>query len=58
MDLRDIESLPNWLEKRYSILWKAFKGKEFERSQAVDLLKERSGDDERSVTSILSELRN
>ena len=57
MDLRDIESLPNWLEKRYSILWKAFKGKEFERSQAVDLLKERSGDDERSVTSILSELR-
>jgi Type I restriction-modification system methyltransferase subunit len=57
MDLRDIGSLPNWLEKRYSILWKAFKGKEFERSQAVDLLKERSGDDERSVTSILSELR-
>ena len=49
--------LPNWLEKRYSILWNEFQDKEFDREKSANILKENFEDDEKSVNVILSELR-
>ncbi|RLG68656.1 MAG: SAM-dependent DNA methyltransferase, partial [Candidatus Iainarchaeum archaeon] len=48
-------SLPNWLEKSYSLLWESFKNKEFSREDAVKVLKGKA--DNRSVAVILSKLR-
>lgn len=49
--------LEKWLETRRSVLWKAFEDKQFTRSDAAIILREKLGDDEKSVNVILSELR-
>jgi type I restriction enzyme M protein len=49
-------SLPDWLERRYSILRSAFRDKDFTREEAVILLKEKNKDDEKTVAVIISEL--
>ena len=51
------KEVPNWLKERHSILWKAFRDKEFEREHAITLLIEKSKDDAKSVNVILSGLR-
>ena len=49
--------LPEWLEKRYSILWNKFKDKTFTREEAVELLEKEQKDDKKSIGVFLSELR-
>jgi type I restriction enzyme M protein len=49
--------LEKWLETRRSALWKAFEEKQFSRSDAVAVLREKLRDDEKSVNVVLSELR-
>jgi len=46
--------LPKWVMQRYSLLWKAFKTKEFEYDEASKVLKEK---EERLVSVVLSELK-
>lgn len=46
--------LPKWIMQRYSLLWKAFKTKEFEYDEASKVLKEK---EERLVSVVLSELK-
>ncbi|MCD6591048.1 MAG: SAM-dependent DNA methyltransferase [Candidatus Aenigmarchaeota archaeon] len=48
--------LPEWLEKRYGILWNAFKDRDFTREELIKVLREKSGDDERTAGVIISEL--
>ena len=47
-------ALPKWIMQRYSLLWKAFKTKEFKYEEASKALKER---EERLVSVVLSELK-
>jgi len=47
-------ALPKWVMQRYSLLWKAFKTKEFEYDEASKVLKEK---EERLVSVVLSELK-
>jgi len=49
-------NLPDWLEKRYSILRDTFKDKNFTRDEAVKILEEKNKDDEKTVAVIISEL--
>ena len=49
--------LPNWLEKRYSILWNAFQNSTFRMEDAVEILEEKIKDSKDQVAVILSELR-
>lgn len=49
-------NLPDWLERRYSILRGAFRDKDFTREEAVRLLEEKNKDDEKTVAVIISEL--
>jgi type I restriction enzyme M protein len=49
-------NLPEWLEKRYSILRGAFRDKNFTRDEAVNILQEKNKDDEKTVAVIISEL--
>jgi len=37
------QPLPKWIQKRYAILWKKFKNKEFTFEQAVRVLKDKAG---------------
>lgn len=46
--------LPKWVMHRYSLLWKAFKIKEFEYDDACKMLQER---EQGLVSIILSELK-
>lgn len=46
--------LAKWLTHRYSLLWKAFKNKEFDYDEASKILKEEK---DRLVSVILSELK-
>ncbi|MFQ6087521.1 MAG: type I restriction-modification system subunit M [Candidatus Methanofastidiosia archaeon] len=55
--MKILRKLPEWLEKRYSILWDEFGSEEFNRKQAIKLLKEENQDDEKTVGVVLSELR-
>ena len=48
--------LPEWLEKRYNILWNSFKDRDFTREELVRVLQEKSGDDEKTAGVIISEL--
>jgi len=48
---------PDWIEKRYSILFEKFGKEEFNKEQAVELLKEKLEDNEDTVNVVLSELR-
>lgn len=52
-----VTKLPRWLQNRYSLLWTNFANREFHREEAVKLLAERNKDDEKTVTSVLSELK-
>jgi hypothetical protein len=47
-------ALPKWVMQRYSLLWKAFKTKEFGYDEASKILKEK---EERLVSVVLSELK-
>jgi len=47
-----IKHLPEWMMKRYAILWNKFKSKEFTKEQAVKVLPKDS-----SIAVLLSELR-
>lgn len=47
-------ALPKWVIQRYSLLWKAFKTKEFGYDEASKILKEK---EERLVSVVLSELK-
>jgi len=38
-----VEALPKWIQKRYAILWKRFKDKEFTFEQAEKVLKDKKG---------------
>ena len=49
--------LPKWLERRYSILWKAFNDTKFKMEDAVKILEEKIKDSKDQVPVILSELR-
>jgi len=49
--------LPQWIEKRYEILWKEFQSNEFRAEDAALLLKKEMQDSEDHVNVILSELR-
>jgi len=48
---------PDWLEKRYSLLLEKFGKEEFNKEQAVELLKEKLQDNEDTVNVVISELR-
>jgi len=37
------QPLPKWIQKRYAVLWKKFKNKEFTFEQAEKVLKDKSG---------------
>jgi hypothetical protein len=49
---RRLNDLPEWLEKRYSILWEAFQDNEFDKEKAIEILKEKAHDDEKYVGKI------
>jgi len=46
--------LPKWLMERYSVLWRKFKGNEFEHDDAAKILREEK---DRLVSVVLSELK-
>jgi len=48
----------DWLEKRYDLLLKEFKEREFNRDEARRVLVEQSKDDTKSIPVILTELKN
>lgn len=50
----EAKAIPKWLTKRYSVLWKKFKEKEFGFDGVVKALKEK---DERMVSITLSRLK-
>jgi len=50
-------NLPDWLEKRYSILWEQFKDKTFSRDEVIKVLKEKSNDNKTNISVFLSELK-
>jgi type I restriction enzyme M protein len=52
-----VETLPRWLENRYSILWGAFKDSSFRMEDAVRVLEEKYQDNKDEVPVFLSELR-
>lgn len=37
------QPLPKWIQKRYAVLWKKFKNKEFTFEQAESALKDKAG---------------
>ena len=41
----------------HNFLWEAFQDKKFEKEKAVRVLKERTQDDEKSINTIISELK-
>ncbi|HAW60083.1 MAG TPA: restriction endonuclease subunit M, partial [Actinobacteria bacterium] len=49
--------IPKWLDRRYEILWGAFKTSDFKFEDAVNILKEKIEESEDQVNVILSELR-
>ncbi len=49
--------IPNWLNKRYEILWEAFESSPFRVDDAAQVLKEKLEDSEDQINVILSELR-
>ena len=49
--------MPNWLNKRYEILWEAFRSSSFRVEDAARVLKEKIDDSEEQINVILSELR-
>jgi len=49
--------IPEWLEKRYKILWDTFQGSPFRFEAAAKILKEKIHDDKKQINVILSELR-
>jgi len=49
--------IPNWLNKRYEILWGAFHSSPFRLEEASAILKEKIDDSEEQINVILSELR-
>jgi type I restriction enzyme M protein len=49
--------IPEWLEKRYKILWDTFQGSPFRFEVAAKILKEKIHDDKKQINVILSELR-
>ena len=49
--------LPDWLDKRYEVLWEAFGDGDFRFSDAVRVLGEKLEDNEERVAAVLSELR-
>lgn len=51
------KKLPNWLEKRYSILWENFQNARFSFDDAVEVLQTKNKDKEDEVPVFLSELR-
>lgn len=50
-------SLPQWLERRYSILWDTFKSNPFTLSDAIAVLSEKNKDKEKEVPVFLSEIK-
>jgi type I restriction enzyme M protein len=50
-------TLENWLDRRYSILWEAFKDSKFRMEDAAKVLKEKNKDSKEEVPVFLSELR-
>ncbi len=57
MMLRLHEQLPNWLQKRYSILWGHFEENPFRYEEASELLVKENKEDWAQVPVILSELK-
>ena len=58
MNLNSIQAkLPNWLERRYFLLWESFKDTTFKMEDAVRVLEERNHDRREEVPVFLSELR-
>ncbi|WNZ29958.1 MAG: SAM-dependent DNA methyltransferase [Candidatus Bathyarchaeota archaeon] len=49
--------LPNWVEKRYSILWDSFGAKQFNLDSATEVLEEKNKDKASEIPVYLSELR-
>ncbi|MDO8885971.1 type I restriction-modification system subunit M [Candidatus Oleimmundimicrobium sp.] len=49
--------IPKWLDKRYKILWEAYKTSDFRFEDAANILKEKIEESEDQVNVILSELR-
>jgi type I restriction enzyme M protein len=49
--------VPAWLEKRYNILWQAYKDSQFRFEDASTLLQEKMHDSENQINVFLSELR-
>lgn len=49
--------IPKWLDKRYEILWKAFKSSPFRFEESAKTLKEKIHDSEEQINVLLSELR-
>ena len=46
--------MPKWIMRRYSVLWRAFAKRNFDFTQAVELLHEQN---ERLVSVVLSDLK-
>lgn len=51
------KTLPNWIEMRYAILWKAKGEEKFNFDEAFDLLKKDKKDKKPIVSIALSEMR-
>ena len=49
--------LPNWLERRHSLLWESFKDSAFKMEDAVKILEEKNHDKREEIPVFLSELR-
>ena len=49
--------IPNWLDKRYEILWTAFQSSPFRFDEAAVILKTKIHESEDQVNVVLSELR-
>ncbi|MFQ5849644.1 MAG: N-6 DNA methylase [Candidatus Binatia bacterium] len=50
-------SVTSWLDSRHSLLWEAFENRDFSMQEAVRVLQDEKGDDEKTVSAVLSELR-
>jgi type I restriction enzyme M protein len=49
--------LPKYLEHRYTLLWESFKNSVFTMADAVEVLKQKKGDNKEAVAVFVSELR-
>lgn len=49
--------LPNWLERRYSLLLDSFKNSAFRMEEAIELLKRKNKDKKEEIAVFISELR-